>query len=202
MHFARRMAFGEIERGEIEIVGLDIGPFGNREAHIRKDRGDLVNGLGNRVNAATRRGGGLERQCDVHGFGCQPGFQRSCLQFGAARLDQSGNFPLKAIDGRTGGLALFGRHRTKRRKQGRYGTLLAQRRNTHIVERRFVIRAGYGGGQFAAQGIDLGFQGHLCSRIRTDLRAVLDQNKTPCASPSGRRKAQFLTSAKLVGFRR
>ena len=69
MHLPRRMAFGEVERGEVEIVGLDIGPFGNREAHVRKDRGDLVDGLGDRVDAAARRRRCLQRQGDIDRLG-------------------------------------------------------------------------------------------------------------------------------------
>ena len=52
MHFAGRMAFGEIQRGEIVIVGLDVRAFGDGETHIGKDRGDLVNDLADRMNAA------------------------------------------------------------------------------------------------------------------------------------------------------
>ena len=42
---ARRMVFREIQLGEVVIVGLDIGAFGDGEAHIGEDRGQLVDHL-------------------------------------------------------------------------------------------------------------------------------------------------------------
>ena len=56
VHFPRRMAFREIQCGEVVIIGLDIGTFGNRETHIGENRSDLVNHLADRVNAATLSG--------------------------------------------------------------------------------------------------------------------------------------------------
>jgi hypothetical protein len=53
VHLARRMADGEVERGEIVVVGLDIRPFGDGKAHVAEDRGDLVDDLADRVDAAA-----------------------------------------------------------------------------------------------------------------------------------------------------
>ena len=53
VHLARRMAVGEIQRREIEIVGLDVGAFGDREAHVGEDRRDLVDHLADRMDAAA-----------------------------------------------------------------------------------------------------------------------------------------------------
>ena len=36
----------EIELGEIVIVGLDVGTFGDREAHVGEDRGQFVRSPG------------------------------------------------------------------------------------------------------------------------------------------------------------
>jgi len=47
-----RMLWRNIERGEIVEVGLDVGPFGDREAHIGEDLGDLVGDLAHGVDAA------------------------------------------------------------------------------------------------------------------------------------------------------
>ena len=41
-----------IECGEIVEVGLDVRAFGDREAHIGEDLGDLVGDLAHRVDAA------------------------------------------------------------------------------------------------------------------------------------------------------
>ncbi len=45
VHFARRMAFGEVQSREIVIIGFDIRTFGNRETHIGEDCGDLIDDL-------------------------------------------------------------------------------------------------------------------------------------------------------------
>ena len=55
VHLARRMAFGEIQLGEVVVVGLDVRTFGDREAHVGEDRGELVDHLADRVDAAGFR---------------------------------------------------------------------------------------------------------------------------------------------------
>ena len=55
MHLARRMAVREIQRGEVVVVGLDIRTFGDREAHVGEDRGELVPHLAERMDAAGLR---------------------------------------------------------------------------------------------------------------------------------------------------
>ncbi len=57
VHLAGGMALGEIERGEIVVVGLDVRPLGDDEAEIGEDGGDLVDDLADRMDAA-----GLERR--------------------------------------------------------------------------------------------------------------------------------------------
>ena len=51
VHLPRRMAFGEVERGEVVVVGLDVRTFGDREAHVGEDRGQLVDHLADRMDA-------------------------------------------------------------------------------------------------------------------------------------------------------
>ena len=71
VHFAGRMAFGEIQRREIVIVGFDVRTFGNGKSHVGKDRRDLVHHLGDRMNAPGFGGGLAHRQGDINGFGFQ-----------------------------------------------------------------------------------------------------------------------------------
>ena len=52
MILPRGMLGRDVERGEIVEVGLDVGAFGDREAHIGEDLGDLVDHLADRVDAA------------------------------------------------------------------------------------------------------------------------------------------------------
>ena len=72
VHLARRMALGEIQRGEIVIVGLDVRTFGDREAHVGEDRGDLVDHLADRMDAAALGRRRADRQRHVDVFGGEP----------------------------------------------------------------------------------------------------------------------------------
>ena len=56
MHLPRRMALGEIQFGEIVIVGLDVGTFGDRKSHVGEDRVDLFEHLAERMDAALLGG--------------------------------------------------------------------------------------------------------------------------------------------------
>ena len=55
VHRPRRMAFGDVERGEIVPVVLDLGPGRDREAEIGEDLGELVHHLADRMDAALAR---------------------------------------------------------------------------------------------------------------------------------------------------
>ena len=61
VHLAGRMALGEVERREIEVVGLDVRPLGHGEAHIGEDRRQLLDHLADRVDAAAGLGRLLAR---------------------------------------------------------------------------------------------------------------------------------------------
>ena len=76
VHLARRMAFGEIQLGEIVVVGLDVRTFGDREAHVGEDRGELVDHLADRMDAAGLGRRLAHRQRDVDGLGGEPGVER------------------------------------------------------------------------------------------------------------------------------
>ena len=71
MHLARRMADREIQRGEIVVVGLDIRALGDGEAEIAEDRGDLVDDLADRMDAAGFETAGAQRQRDIDRLGCE-----------------------------------------------------------------------------------------------------------------------------------
>jgi hypothetical protein len=66
------MAIGKVQRGEIVVVGLDIRTFGDGEAHVGEDRGDLVDDLGDRVDAAALGRRRAHWQADIDGFARQP----------------------------------------------------------------------------------------------------------------------------------
>ena len=80
VHLARRMASREIQRGEIVIVGLDVRPFGDGEAEIAEDRGDLVDDLADRVDAAALGRRLAHRQRDIDRLGGEPRGDRGVAQ--------------------------------------------------------------------------------------------------------------------------
>src|SRR5215475_1204254 len=55
VHLPCRMAIGEIEFGEVIVVGLDVGPLGDGEPHVGEDRGDLVHHLADRMDVTDIR---------------------------------------------------------------------------------------------------------------------------------------------------
>ena len=62
---ARGMLRRHVELGEIEIVRLDVGTLGDREAHVGEDLDALIEHLRDRVDAPLRERAGTNRQRDV-----------------------------------------------------------------------------------------------------------------------------------------
>ena len=100
VHLAGRMALGEIQLGEVVVVGLDVGAFGDRESHVGEDRGDLVQHLAERMDAAGFGGRLAQRQRDVDGFGRKPRIERRGFQHVAARGQRLRHLVLGEIDRR------------------------------------------------------------------------------------------------------
>ena len=142
MHVARRMVFREIQLGEIVVVGLDVRPFGDGEAHVGEDRGQFVGHLRDRMDAADLGRRFAHRQGDVDALGVEAGFQRRVLERLAAGGERRVDAILQPVDQRPLGLALFRRQRAERLQQRGEGAALAQRRDAHCFERRVVAGGG------------------------------------------------------------
>lgn len=83
MHRARRMRFGDIERGEIAPIILNLRPLRNRKAHISENFGQLIHHLANGMDAACRR---MRRgQTHIKPLTRQPLIKRGGLQHRFAR---------------------------------------------------------------------------------------------------------------------
>ena len=91
VHLASRVAFGEIQRGEVVVVGLDIWTFGNGESHIGEDGGDFVDDLADRVDAAALRRSGAHGKRDVHLFLFKAHSDCGILECALARGQRFGN---------------------------------------------------------------------------------------------------------------
>jgi hypothetical protein len=100
VHFPRRMAFGEIQLGEVVVVGLDIGAFGDRKSHVGEDRRQFIHHLAERMNAALLGGRLAHRQRDVDGLGGEPRVERRRFQDVAARGERLRHRVLGEIDRR------------------------------------------------------------------------------------------------------
>ena len=138
VHLARRMAGREVERGEIVVVGLDVGTFGDREAHIGEDRGDFVDDLADRMDAAPFGGRLAHRQRHIHLLGGEPCLDGGVAQIGLAGGDGICDAGLQAVDGRPCRLAFLRAHRSQRLQPLRDRALLAERRHAHRLDRGLV----------------------------------------------------------------
>ncbi len=156
VHLAGGMALGKIELGEVEVVGLDVGTFGDREAHVGEDRGELVDHLADGMDAADLGGRLAHRQGHVDRLGVEARLERGILQGVAARGERGVHGVLEAVDARPLLLALVGRHRSERLEQSRDRSALAERGDAHGFQCRLVIRGGDGREDLGLQGLKVG----------------------------------------------
>ena len=69
VHFPRRVAFREIQLGEIIVICLDIGTFGDSETHVGENRSQLIGDLTDWVDPTGFDRRLANRQRDIDGFG-------------------------------------------------------------------------------------------------------------------------------------
>ena len=117
VHVAGRMALGEIELGEVVVVGLDVRPFGDGETHVGEDRGEFVDHLADRMHAPDLGGRFAHRQRDVDRLGVEARVERGALERLAPRRERAVDAILEAVDERTLQLALVRRHGAERFQQ-------------------------------------------------------------------------------------
>jgi hypothetical protein len=139
VHVAGRMAFGEVERGEVELIGFDVRPFGDRKAHIAENGGDLVDHLRYSGGCGLRRSADKNRLCYIQRLGGKAGIERGIFQRCLARVDRVGQFYLEPIERRTHHLALFRRHLAEGLHLLGHRAFLAQGANTHSLKRGFIL---------------------------------------------------------------
>ncbi len=120
------------------MVGLDIGPFRNREAHIGEYLDNFIPDLAHRVNTAGIERPFPHRQGDVRALRRQSFCERAGLEYRLAFSQRFGNGLLHAVDGLSKSLAVLRRHRTEALHQFRDLPLLAKRRHAHILKGREV----------------------------------------------------------------
>ena len=88
MLLPRRMLGRNVELGEVEIVGLDVGTFGDGEAHVGEDLDAFVVDLADGMDAASATGAEPNRQRDVGALAGEPLRQRLAFQHSLARFQR------------------------------------------------------------------------------------------------------------------
>ena len=142
MHLACGVADREIQLGEVVIVGLDIGAFGDRKSHVGENRREFVPDLAQRVDAAGFDRRLAQRQRDVDGLFRQTRVKRGRLQHIAALSQRLCDLVLGEIDGRALRLALVRRHFAEGCEQDRDRTFLAEGCDADGFERSFIAGSG------------------------------------------------------------
>ena len=130
---ARGMLGRNVEGGEIVPVVLDVRPLGPAEAHLAEYLGDLVDGLGDRVQAALRRGPDGER--DVDPLFREAPFQLALRQSLLAGVDGVGDGLFQTVEGLAPFAPLFGRSLAQALHQLGDGAAAAERAHPHILQR-------------------------------------------------------------------
>ena len=133
----RGMLGRDVELGEVEIVGLDVGPFGDREAHVAEDLGHLVPHLADRMDARRPARAEPHRQRDVGLLGGEPAPSSAFARAPAfAPSSASADAVLQPVDrlrrtpcARSAGILPSVRH------QLGDAALLAERIDAHVFER-------------------------------------------------------------------
>ena len=140
MHRPRRVAFGDVERGEIVPVVLDLGTGGDGEAKVGEDLRQLVQHLADRVDRPARRGGGGQGQ--VNRFGGEAGVENGGFQRFLAFGEGGSDAFAQGMDLGADCLPFLRRHAAQRLQQARDRALLAQELDPQGFQRvKFLRRA-------------------------------------------------------------
>ncbi len=156
VHFPRGMPLGEVERGEIQVIRLDIGTFRDGKTHIGEDRGQFVDDLADRMDAPARLGSLAHRQGDVDPLGGKASFERRSGERLAADIDRLLDGVAQPVDHGALRLALLRRHAAEGFEQIGDRALLAERSDAQLFERRLVLGLGDMGEQIAFELFEIG----------------------------------------------
>ena len=163
---ARGVLGRDVELGEIVVVGLDVRPFGDGEAHVGEDLDHLVEHLADGVDAPVLQRPGAHGQRHVGLLAGEAGRERAALQLGLAAFQRLADARLEAVDRLPEGLALVARQGAQRRHQLRDAPLLAERGDAHALDRREIGGSRDLGGERALEGGEIGGLCHPLSSRR------------------------------------
>ena len=123
------MFLGNVQRGEIVIVGFDVRPLGDGKSHLGKNRDDLFDGARQRMQPCFCLG--TRRQADIDRLGGKPRIQRGAGQGGLTGLDGGRYAVLHLVQRLAGDLALFRVHAAELAHHQRDAAFLAKRVDAH-----------------------------------------------------------------------
>jgi len=136
-------------------LGLDLGPFGDREAEIGEDFCELVHDLADRVHRAVDAFRGRQRQVDPLGRELAP--ELCTLKFSFAIGDRARDALAERVDLRGFGRARPRVHCAERLEQSRDRPGLAERRDTQRLE----VAEAVGGGNPVEHGFGVDHRARL-----------------------------------------
>ena len=139
---------GDVEGTEIEPVVLDVGAFGDGEAHLAEDGHDLLGHLADGMDAAPRFG--ARRQGDVDAPGFEPAIEFVALQRLPARGKRGLERLLRPIERAAGVPAPLRLQFAQPLQKGGKAALPAQGGDADLVE-----PSGVGGGGDGCQRLPL-----------------------------------------------
>ena len=132
---ARGMLWRNIEGGKIVIIGFDVGPLDEGEAHIGENLGDLIHHLADGMDAPLPQRALAGGECNVVLFAVQKRGKFSLAQRLLALGQRLADTCLEAVHGLAGRLALFRRQSAEALHESGNAPLLAQRRNAYFLKR-------------------------------------------------------------------
>ena len=154
----------DVELGEVVVVRLDVGAFGDGEAHVAEDLDDLVVDLRHGMDTPIGQRTEPHRQGDVDLLGGEPLSEGGLLQIGLARVERVAHARLDGVDGLPEGLALVGGNLPSSAINSETLALAAERCDTHLLERRQVTCNGNLRDQRLFERSNIGMFRHYASR--------------------------------------
>ncbi len=145
----------EVEPREVVVVGLDVGPFGDRKAHVGEDHHQLFPDAADGMDAALGGGVGPDGQRDVDAIRRELLRQSGGFQLGFSRFERCCDAVLDDIDGGAEAPARLVRHGAQLLHQLGNFALFAERRDANGVKPCKVLRGCYAGEQAVCQGVKI-----------------------------------------------
>src|SRR2546426_8436962 len=146
------MVARDVERLEVVVVGLDLGPLGDREAEAGEDRDDLVVDARQRMQRPPRRAAARQREAEPPT--APLGLSLRLVGRGEPRVQQAFELALGLVRSRADERALIRRQRAERSQELRQGALAAEHADAARFELGGRLRRGDRLSRLLDDGVD------------------------------------------------